>query len=75
MEKELLSIYEMLEKFLSMLLGAAINIFTNHKNLTYSSTVNQRLIWQLYYLEDFSPIFHQKHYHHIPVRTIPSQCF
>jgi hypothetical protein len=41
MEKGLLSIYETFNKFCSMLLSAQIDIFTDHKNLTYASTVNQ----------------------------------
>jgi hypothetical protein len=44
-----------------MLLGAQIDIYTDHKNLNYSSIVNQRVICQLNYLEEYSPVFH-----HIP---------
>jgi hypothetical protein len=36
-----------------MLLDAEIDIFTDHKDLTYSSTTNQWVIRQLNYLEDF----------------------
>jgi hypothetical protein len=58
MEKELLSIYETLKEFCSMLLGAEINIFTDQKNVTYSSTVNQQVIFQLNYLEEYLPTYH-----------------
>jgi rRNA-processing protein FCF1 len=58
MEKELLSIYEAFKEFCYMLLGAQIDIFTDHKNLTYSSTVNQQVIWQLNYLKEYSPKYH-----------------
>lgn len=60
-EKELLSIYETFKEFQSMLLGAQINIFTDHNNLTYSSSVNQRIVCQLNYIDKFAP-----KYHHIP---------
>ena len=61
MEKELLSIYEVFREFRSMLLGAEIDIYTDHKNLTYLSTVNQRVIRHLNYVDEFAPKFH-----HIP---------
>jgi hypothetical protein len=44
-----------------MLLGAQIVIFTDHKNLTDASTVNQCMIRQLNSLEEYLPT-----YHHIP---------
>jgi hypothetical protein len=44
-----------------MLLGAQIKIFTDHKNLTYTSQVNQRIIRQLNYVDKFAP-----QYEHIP---------
>jgi hypothetical protein len=44
-----------------MLLGAQNTVHTDHKNLTYASTVNQRVIRQLNYLEEHLP-----EYKHIP---------
>jgi hypothetical protein len=61
MEKELLSIYKTSNEFRSMLLGAQIDIFTDHKNLTYSFSVNQQIIRQLNYIDEFAP-----KYNHIP---------
>jgi hypothetical protein len=58
MEKKILSIYETLKEFCSMLLGTEIDTFTDHKNLTYSSVTNQQVICQLNYLEDFLPKYH-----------------
>jgi hypothetical protein len=61
MEKELLSVYKTFIEFSSMLLGAQNTVHTDHKNLTYSSTANQRVLHQLNYLEEYSP-----KYKHIP---------
>jgi hypothetical protein len=44
-----------------MVLGAQNTVHTDHKNLTYASTVNQRVICQLNYLKEHSP-----KYEHIP---------
>jgi hypothetical protein len=39
-----------------MLLGAKNIVHTDNKNLTYASTVNQRVIRQLNYLEEYELI-------------------
>ena len=61
-EKETLSVVEILIKFRPMLLGAKINVHTDHKNITHnvSKFTTQRVMrWRLL-LEEFGPNFFYK---------------
>jgi len=60
MEKELLSILATLQDFRSMMLGAKIHIWTDHKKLTLSfDTLNTQPVLRWHsYVEEYAPILH-----------------
>ena len=58
MEKVLLSIVCLLEEYKTMILGAHINVYTDHRNLTFDN-LNSKIIVRLRNsLEEFGPNFH-----------------
>jgi hypothetical protein len=57
LEKELLSIFMTFKEFDTMLLGATNRIHTDHKNLTYTTSVNDRVLRQLNYIEQYGPSY------------------
>ena len=58
LKKELLSVVETFKEFRSMLLGAVLNVHTDHRNLIYNTEHTQRVLrWGLY-TEEYHPTFH-----------------
>ena len=58
MDKELLSIVMTLKEFWSMLLGAVINMYTNHKNILTTGDSSQRRLRWISYVNKYGPTLH-----------------
>jgi hypothetical protein len=57
-DKKLQSIVVTLKEFRSMLLGAVINIYIDHKNILSLGDSSQRHLWWISYVNEYGPKLH-----------------
>ena len=57
-EQEMLAIVEVLKEYRNFLLGATIEIFTDHKNLLANSSSNDRIFRWKQTIEEYAPTIH-----------------
>ena len=55
MEKDLLALLMVMIDYCTMFLGANINVFTDHRNLTFKNFNTQRVLHQQCHIEEYSP--------------------
>lgn len=58
MEKEMLALVATLQEYRTMLFGAKIKLFTDHRNLTFANLTNQRVLRWRCFLETFNAEWH-----------------
>ena len=58
MEKEMISIVATLNEFQGMLLNSDINVFADHKNLTFDTLKTQQVLHWCNKVKEVSPTLH-----------------
>jgi hypothetical protein len=57
-DKELLCVIATLKKFRSMLLGAELHIYTDHRNILNVGNLSERQLRWVFYVDEYSPTIH-----------------